>query len=44
MQKNIIGAIAKVNPILVKDVDLKRKSKAFNDKKVTAHTGIIPTA
>jgi DNA topoisomerase-3 len=42
--KNIIGAIAKVNPILVKDVDLKRKSKAFNDKKVTAHTGIIPTA
>ena len=28
----------------MKDTDLSRKSKAFNDSKVTAHTGIIPTA
>jgi DNA topoisomerase III len=40
----IIDSIRKVNPRLVDDVDLKIKSRAFNDKKVTAHTGIIPTA
>lgn len=42
--KPIINAIRAVNPKLVANVDLKRRSKAFNDKKVTAHTGIIPTA
>ncbi len=42
--KKILNAIAKVNPKLIKDADIKRKSRAFNDKKVTAHTGIIPTA
>lgn len=42
--KTILDAIAKVNPKLVQDSDPSRKSKAFNDKKVTAHTGIIPTA
>ncbi len=42
--KKIIDSLGRVNPQLVKDVDLKRKSRAFNDKKVTAHTGIIPTA
>lgn len=41
---NILKAIGKANPQLVKDTDLSRKSKAFNDSKVTAHTGIIPTA
>ncbi|MBT3966888.1 MAG: DNA topoisomerase III [Gammaproteobacteria bacterium] len=40
----ILAAIGKVNPSLVCNADPKRKSKAFNDKKVTAHTGIIPTA
>ena len=40
----IIAAIGAANPKLVTNVDLKRKSKAFNDKKVTAHPGIIPTA
>ncbi len=41
---NILNAIGKANPKLVKDADPSRKSKAFNDSKVTAHTGIIPTA
>ncbi len=41
---NILKAIGKANPQLVKDTDPSRKSKAFNDSKVTAHTGIIPTA
>ena len=41
---NILKAIGDANPQLVKDVDPSRKSKAFNDSKVTAHTGIIPTA
>jgi len=41
---NILNAIGKANPQLVMDVDPSRKSKAFNDSKVTAHTGIIPTA
>jgi DNA topoisomerase-3 len=42
--KIILKAIGEANPQLVKDTDLSRKSKAFNDSKVTAHTGIIPTA
>ncbi len=42
--KNILKAIGEANPQLVKDADPSRKSKAFNDSKVTAHTGIIPTA
>jgi DNA topoisomerase-3 len=42
--KNILNAIGKANPQLVKDADPSRKSRAFNDAKVTAHTGIIPTA
>ena len=41
---NILNAIGEANPQLVKHVDPSRKSKAFNDSKVTAHTGIIPTA
>ena len=40
----ILKAMGEANPQLVKDVDPSRKSKAFNDSKVTAHTGIIPTA
>jgi DNA topoisomerase-3 len=28
----------------VKDTDLSRQSKAFDDSKITVHTGIIPTA
>jgi DNA topoisomerase-3 len=42
--KNILRSIGEANPQLVKDTDPSRKSKAFNDSKVTAHTGIIPTA
>jgi DNA topoisomerase-3 len=42
--KNILKAIGEANPQLVKETDVSRKSKAFNDSKVTAHTGIIPTA
>ena len=42
--KKILDAIGKINPKLIKDADTKRKSRAFNDKKVTAHTGMIPTA
>jgi DNA topoisomerase-3 len=42
--KVILKAIGEANPQLVTDADLSRKSKAFNDSKVTAHTGIIPTA
>jgi DNA topoisomerase-3 len=42
--KNILKAIGEANPQLVKETDVSRKSKAFNDSKVTAHTGIIATA
>ena len=42
--KAVLAAIRKVNPKLVENVDSSRKSKAFNDKKVTAHTGMVPTA
>lgn len=42
--KKILSALGKANPILVEGTDSSRKSRAFNDKKVTAHTGIIPTA
>ena len=42
--KNILKAIGEANPQLVKETDVARRSKAFNDSKVTAHTGIIPTA
>jgi DNA topoisomerase-3 len=42
--KKILKAIGEANPQLVKDAEPYRKSKAFNDSKVTAHTGIIPTA
>jgi DNA topoisomerase-3 len=41
---NILKAIGEANPQLIKDADPSRKSRAFNDSKVTAHTGIIPTA
>lgn len=40
----VLAAIGAVNPKLVEHADSNKKSKAFNDKKVTAHTGIIPTA
>jgi DNA topoisomerase-3 len=42
--KVILKAIGEANLQLVADANLSRKSKAFNDSKVTAHTGIIPTA
>ncbi|MCG7877213.1 MAG: DNA topoisomerase III [Candidatus Thiodiazotropha endolucinida] len=43
----IMQAIAATDPAissLIDGADLARKSSAFNDKKITAHTGIIPTA
>lgn len=42
-----LRAIANTYPELTKffqEADSRRKSKAFNDAKITAHTGIIPTA
>ena len=43
----ILAAIAKVNPAvapLTQGVDLSLKSSAWNDKRITAHHGIVPTS
>jgi DNA topoisomerase-3 len=43
----VLAAVARVNPSLdglVKGADLSLKSAAWNDKKITAHHGIIPTS
>ena len=42
----VLAAVARVNPSLdglVKGADMSLKSQAWNDKKITAHHGIIPT-
>jgi DNA topoisomerase-3 len=43
----VMAAVARVNPDmdgLVKSADLSLKSQAWDDKKITAHHGIIPTS
>ena len=43
----VLAAVARVNPAmagLVKGADLSLKSAAWNDKKITAHHGIVPTS
>ena len=43
----VLAAVARVNPAmesLVKGADMSLKSAAWNDKKITAHHGIIPTS
>jgi len=44
---NIFNALAQIDrnlAPLIAQADPKRKSKAWDDKKITAHHGIIPTA
>ncbi|ECG9331108.1 DNA topoisomerase III [Salmonella enterica] len=40
----VIEALKSLNDFTLLDADFGRKSKAFDSKKVTAHTAIIPTA
>lgn len=40
----VIEALKSLNDFTLLDTDAGRKSKAFDSKKVTAHTAIIPTA
>ncbi len=45
--REVLAAVASVNPAmrdLIKSADLSLQSGAWNDKKITAHHGIIPTA
>lgn len=40
----LVEALKALNEFSALDTDTSQKSKAFNDKKVSAHTAIIPTA
>lgn len=44
--KNILSALKKIPSYLdiINNADLSIKSQAFNDKKITAHTAIVPTS